>query len=154
MQICSILCFPWSILVKFCFYLRTNSSRTQMLLLEKNIINRQSIHSIDTYVHKEAYDFTLEDLEDIILFLGLYDITTKNFPPFIYNKARRSVISKYGPRYSSIDCDQVLFPFVSCLTHSYLTREQAFFWGKGKKIGVLFPSLPKQKMKEDHLITG
>ena len=44
-----------------------SSSRTQMILLE----NRQSIHPIDTYVHKEAYDFTLEDLEDIILFLGL-----------------------------------------------------------------------------------
>ena len=53
-----------------------------MLLLEKNIINRQSIHPIDTYVHKEAYDFTLENLEDIILFLRLYDISTKNFPAF------------------------------------------------------------------------
>ena len=51
-----------------------------MILLEKNIINRQSIHPIDTYVHKEAYDFTLEDLEDIILFLGLNYISTKNFP--------------------------------------------------------------------------
>ena len=26
MQICSILCFSWSMLVKFCVYLRTNSS--------------------------------------------------------------------------------------------------------------------------------
>ena len=54
-----------------------------MLLLEKNIfvysnvylfilINRQSIHPIDTYVHQEAYDFTLEDLEDIILGISHY----------------------------------------------------------------------------------
>ena len=80
MQICSILYFPWSILVKFCVYLRTSSSRTQMFLLEKNVINRQSSHPIDTYVHQEVYDFTLEDLEDIILFLGLNYISTKNFP--------------------------------------------------------------------------
>ena len=53
-----------------------SSSRTQMILLE----NRQSIHPIDTYVHKEAYDFTLEDLEDIILFLGLNYVSKKNFP--------------------------------------------------------------------------
>ena len=51
-----------------------------MLLLEKNVINRQSIHPVDTYVHQEAYDFTLEDLEDMILFLGLNYISTKNFP--------------------------------------------------------------------------
>ena len=54
-----------------------------MLLLEKNIfvysngylfilINRQSIHPIDTYVHQEAYDFTLEDLKDIILGISHY----------------------------------------------------------------------------------
>ena len=60
-----------------------SSSRTQMILLEKNIINRQSIHPIDTYVHQEAYDFTLEDLEDIILFLGLNYISTKNNPAFL-----------------------------------------------------------------------
>ena len=146
MQICSILCFSWSILVKFCVYLRTSSSRTQMLLLEKNIINRQSIHPIDTYVHKEAYDFTLEDLEDIIFFLGLNYISTKHFPAFFYNKARRSVISKYGPRYSSIDCDQVLFPFVSSLTHSHLTRDQPFFRGKGEKRTPSFsPRLQKKR---------
>ena len=58
-----------------------------MLLLEKNIINRQSIHPIDTYVHKEAYDFTLEDLEDIIsVFLGLYYVSTENFPAFFIAK--------------------------------------------------------------------
>ena len=57
-----------------------------MLLLEKNIINRQSIHPIDTYVHKEAYDFTLEDLEDIILFLGLNYVSKKNFPALFITK--------------------------------------------------------------------
>ena len=51
-----------------------------MLLPEKNVINRQSSHPIDTYVHQEVYDFTLEDLEDVILFLGLNYISTKNFP--------------------------------------------------------------------------
>ena len=51
-----------------------------MFLLEKNVINRQSSHPIDTYVHQEVYDFTLEDLEDITLFLGLNYISTKNFP--------------------------------------------------------------------------
>ena len=50
------------------------------------LINRQSIHPIDTYVHKEADDFTLEDLEDIILFLGLYYISTKNIPAFFITK--------------------------------------------------------------------
>ena len=35
MQICSILRFSWSILVKCCVHLRMNSSKTQMLLLEK-----------------------------------------------------------------------------------------------------------------------
>ena len=59
-----------------------SSSRTQMILLE----NRQSIHPIDTYVHKEAYDFTLEDLEDIILFLGLNYVSKKNFPAFFITK--------------------------------------------------------------------
>ena len=68
-----------------------------MLLLEKNIflcsncylfilINRQSIHPIDKYVHKEADDFTLEDLEDIILFLGLNYISKNNFPGFYITK--------------------------------------------------------------------
>ena len=59
-----------------------SSSRTQMILLE----NRQSIHPIDTYVHKEAYDFTLEDLEDIILFLGLNYVSKKNFPALFITK--------------------------------------------------------------------
>ena len=59
-----------------------SSSRTQMILLEK----RQSIHPIDTYVHKEAYDFTLEDLEDIILFLGLNYVSKKIFPAFFITK--------------------------------------------------------------------
>ena len=35
MQICSILCFSWSILVKCCVHLRMSSSKTQMLPLEK-----------------------------------------------------------------------------------------------------------------------
>ena len=35
MQICSILRFPWSILAKCCAHLRTSSSKTQMLLLER-----------------------------------------------------------------------------------------------------------------------
>ena len=59
-----------------------SSSRTQMILLE----NRQSIHPIDTYVHKEAYDFTLEGLEDIILFLGLNYVSKKNFPALFITK--------------------------------------------------------------------
>ena len=50
-----------------------------MILLE----NRQSIHPIDTYVHKVAYDFTLEDLEDIILFLGLNYVSKKSFQLFL-----------------------------------------------------------------------
>ena len=128
--------------------MRTSSSRTQMILLEKNIINRQTIHPIDTYVHKEAYDFTLEDLEDIILFLGLIYISTKNFPAFFYNKARRSVISKCGSRYSSIDCDQVLFPFISSLNHSHLTRDQAFFRGKGEKRTASFSPRLQNKRAE------
>ena len=63
------------------------------------------------------------------------DLTTypKKIPAFYYNKARRSVILKYRPRYSSMDCDQVLFPFVSSLTHSYLTRDQVLFSGKGEE---------------------
>ena len=40
MQICSILRFSWSILVKCCVHLRTSSSKTQMLLLEKNIFHK------------------------------------------------------------------------------------------------------------------
>ena len=39
-QMCSILRFPWSILVKFCVHLETSSSKTQMLLLEKNIFQK------------------------------------------------------------------------------------------------------------------
>ena len=72
------------------------------------LTDRASI--LKTHVHKEADDFTLEDLEDIILYLGLNYISTKNNPAFFNNKARRSVISKCGPRYSGIDCDEVLFP--------------------------------------------
>ena len=37
MQISSILHFSWSILVKCCVHLRTSSSKTLMLLVEKNI---------------------------------------------------------------------------------------------------------------------
>ena len=63
------------------------------------------------------------------------DFTTypKKEYQLFYNKARRSVILKYRPRYSSMDCDQVLFPFVSSLTHSYLTRDQVLFASKAKK---------------------
>ena len=53
-----------------------------MILLE----NRLSIHPIDTYVHKEAYEFSLEDLEDIILFLGLNYVSKKIFPAFFTTK--------------------------------------------------------------------
>ena len=40
MQICSILHFSWSILVKCCVHLRMSSSKTQMLLLEKTIFHK------------------------------------------------------------------------------------------------------------------
>ena len=40
MQICLILHFSWSILVKFCVHLQTSSSKTQMLLLEKNVFQK------------------------------------------------------------------------------------------------------------------
>ena len=40
MQICSILHFSWSILVKCCVHLQTSSSKTQKLLLEKNIFQK------------------------------------------------------------------------------------------------------------------
>ena len=40
MQICLILRFSWSILVKCCVHLWTSSSKTQMLLLEKNIFHK------------------------------------------------------------------------------------------------------------------
>ena len=39
-QMCSILRFPWSILVKFCVHLETSSSKTQMLLPKKNIFRK------------------------------------------------------------------------------------------------------------------
>ena len=38
--ICSILCFSWSIFVKCYVHLRVSSSKTQMLLLEKNIFHK------------------------------------------------------------------------------------------------------------------
>ena len=63
-----------------------------MLLLEKNVINRQSSHPIDTYVHQEVYDFTLEDLEDIILFLGLNYMSTKNFPALFFITKRDGLL--------------------------------------------------------------
>ena len=37
LSICLIFCFSWSIKVKFCVLLRTSSSKTQMLFLNKNI---------------------------------------------------------------------------------------------------------------------
>ena len=40
MQICSILRFSWSILVKCCVHLQTSSSKTLRLLLEKNIFHK------------------------------------------------------------------------------------------------------------------
>ena len=40
MQIYSILRFSWSILVKCCVHLRTNSSKTQMPVLEKTIFHK------------------------------------------------------------------------------------------------------------------
>jgi len=40
MQICLILYFSWSILIKFCVYLQMGSSKTQMLLLEKNMFHK------------------------------------------------------------------------------------------------------------------
>ena len=39
MQICSILRFSWSILVKCCVHLRTSTGKTQMLILEKTIFH-------------------------------------------------------------------------------------------------------------------
>ena len=39
-QICSILRFSWSILLKCGVYLRTSSSKNQMLLLEKNMFHQ------------------------------------------------------------------------------------------------------------------
>ena len=39
MQICSILCFSWSILVKCCVPLCVSASKTQMLL-EKTIFHK------------------------------------------------------------------------------------------------------------------
>ena len=44
-----------------------------------------------------------------------------------------------------MDCDQVLFPFVSSLTHSYLTRDQVLFSGKGEKKRRPFPLASKAK---------
>ena len=43
MQICSILCFSWSIFVKCYVNLRVSSSKTQMLLLEKNVFHKINI---------------------------------------------------------------------------------------------------------------
>ena len=43
MQICSILHYSWSILEKCCVHLRMSSSKTQMLLLEKNILHKINI---------------------------------------------------------------------------------------------------------------
>ena len=40
MQIYSILRFSWSILVKCCVHLRTSSSKTQMLVVEKTIFHK------------------------------------------------------------------------------------------------------------------
>ena len=37
MLICSILCFSWSIMLKFCVLLWTSFSKNQMLLIKKNI---------------------------------------------------------------------------------------------------------------------
>ena len=39
-EICLILCFSWSILVKFCVNLQTSTSKTQMLLLEKKMFHK------------------------------------------------------------------------------------------------------------------
>ena len=38
MQICSILRFSWLILVKCCVHLRMSSSKTQMILLERTML--------------------------------------------------------------------------------------------------------------------
>ena len=38
LQICQIVCFSWSILIKFHIHLQTSSCKTQMLLLKKNNI--------------------------------------------------------------------------------------------------------------------
>ena len=39
-RICPILCVFWSILVKYCVHLPTSPSETQMLLLEKTMIDK------------------------------------------------------------------------------------------------------------------
>ena len=46
-----------------------------------------------------------------------------------------------------MDRDQVLFPFVSSLTHSYLTRDQVLFSGKGGKERRPFPLASKTKKR-------
>ena len=43
MQICSILCFFWSILVKACVHLLMNSSKFQMVFLEKNTFHEKQL---------------------------------------------------------------------------------------------------------------
>ena len=49
MQICSILRFSWSILAKCCAHLRTNSSKTQILLL-----GRLYFSNIDCFVRDSS----------------------------------------------------------------------------------------------------
>ena len=144
MQICSILFFSSSILVKFCVYLRTSSGRTQMLLLEKDIllysncylfivINRHSIHPIYTHMSTRR----LMTLPLKIWKTSFYSSDLTTYPKIIfqlfYNKARRyrSVISKYRPRYFIIDCDEVLFPFF--FNKFTPNPRSGFFSGKGKK---------------------
>ena len=43
MQICSILCFSWSVLEKCCVHLQISSSKTQMLLLEETIFHKYGL---------------------------------------------------------------------------------------------------------------
>ena len=60
-QICSILSFSCSILVKFCVHLRTNSSKTLKLLLAKNIVHEYCLfcYSFTAVTFKQYKTFSV-----------------------------------------------------------------------------------------------
>ena len=156
MQICLILCFSWSILVKFCVYLRTSSSRTQMRLLEKDIllysncylfilINRQSIHPIQTHMSTRR----LMTLPLKIWKTSFYSSDLTTYPKIIFQlffiTKRDGLSFRSTGRGISLQ-NAMKSSSLSSLTNSHLTRDQAFFRGKGKKRTTSFsPRLQKKK---------
>ena len=96
MQICSILCFSWSISVKCYVHLRVSSSKTQMLLLEKNIFHKYWLFRYRFI----AFKFDLFSFLSVVCLSSITNsynnVTTPWFNQHLWSDSRQILRHQYG----------------------------------------------------------